>query len=271
MRRARSLTRPISSSSVGGPLSARVGCTWRRGADQQGGASPAVPAGYIRFRDQLAEIGGALTFRVPALTEDAQPIRLQIRSGCLGDAAMSGRHATGGVVASSNPQLCGNRSGWWGFAGVTNADGALRERAGSGLEAECEALPPAAASGEKLLPSTARATSAHALRTAWVLHALGPTSFHARESEAALRRTYVACFDLADSLGLGSLALPALACGVAGFPATAGARAAFDAVERHAAAAAGAAGGTLARVEFVLLDRRVYCEFADEAWSRWQR
>ena len=270
MRRARSLTRPISSSSVGGPLSARVGCTWRRGADQQGGASPAVPAGYIRFRDQLAEIGGALTFRVPALTEDA-PIRLQIRSGCLGDAAMSGRHATGGVVASSNPQLCGNRSGWWGFAGVTNADGALRERAGSGLEAECEALPPAAASGEKLLPSTVRATSAHALRTAWVLHALGPTSFHARESEAALRRTYAACFDLADSLGLGSLALPALACGVAGFPATAGARAAFDAVERRAAAAAGAAGGTLARVEFVLLDRRVYCEFADEAWSRWQR
>ena len=70
------------------------GRTWRRGADQQGGASPAVPAGYIRFRDQLAEIGGALTFRVPALTEDA-PIRLQIRSGCLGDAAMSGRHAVG--------------------------------------------------------------------------------------------------------------------------------------------------------------------------------
>ena len=215
----------------------------------------------------MAEAGAALTFRVAA------PLKLQVRFGCLGDAAMSGRHAAGGVVTPSNPQLCGNKSGWWGFTGVANADGALRERAGAGLEAECDALPAAAAGGVKLLPSTVRATGAHGLRATAVLHALGPSSFHARESEAALGRTYDACLRLADELHLPSLALPALCCGVAGFPAAVGARAALDAVDRHcaAAAAAGVGGGTLARLEFVLLERRVFNAFADAAHERWGR
>ena len=247
--RARSLSTRISH---------RVGCDWR--ASTAATSSP-PPLGFVRFREQMAAAGAPLTFRMPDAT-------LRIRSGCLVEAAMSGRFADGGIVTASNAQMVGNRSVWWGFIGRENVDGALRAAAGPGLADECDALPAATPGGEKLLPSTARATGPHDLAAAAVLHALAPLSFYIgggrASAEAALRKTFESCFALADELELPSLALPALGCGVAGIPGAICARAAFGALE--------AAPLTSVRaIEFVLRDDRCYAAFADAAHERWGR
>ena len=222
----------------------------------------------------MAQAGQALSFR----PSRESALRLLVRYGCIGAAATSGRFEAGGVVTPSNALTCGNRSDWWGFAGVANVDGALRERAGPGLAHECDMLRPLTEGGEKLLPHAARATGAHELRAAAVIHALAPTSYYSRDSEASLRQTYERALRLADELALPSLALPALACGVAGFPPTTGARAALDAVEVHAARRqllleepAAAASPPPQTLEFVLRDEKVYAAFADAAHARWGR
>ena len=256
-----------SARNTGGPLSTRVGCTWRDSQEDE--AAVAAPIGFVRYRETMAQAGQALSFRPSC----GKALRVSVRYGCIGAAAMSGRFEQGGVVTASNALMCGNRSDWWGFVGVTNVDGALRERAGPGLAHECDALRPLAEGGEKLLPHTARATGAHGLRAAAVIHALAPTSHYSRDSEGALRRTYEHTLHLADDLALRSLALPALACGVASFPAATGARAALDAVEQHAARRQlllePSAAEPPQTLEFVLQDERVYAAFADAAHARW--
>ena len=195
---------------------------------------------------------------------------------------MSRRHQ--GVVTSSNALMCGNKGDNWGFVGQKNADGMLRQLAGPGLKYECDAVAPLAPGGlEKLAPNSAIATGAHGLNVRHIIHARAPTSAWPRESaEAALRRTYGRCLQLAAELEIASLALPALGCGVVGFPAAVGARAALDAiddaakiglwsVEEGAASMAAncAARPSSRRIEFVLLDERVYAAFADAAHARW--
>ena len=95
--RARSLSTRISH---------RVGCDWR--ASTATTSSP-PPLGFVRFREQMAAAGAPLTFRIP-------PATLRIRSGCLVEAATSGRFANSGIVTASNAQMVGNRSVWWGLS-----------------------------------------------------------------------------------------------------------------------------------------------------------
>jgi len=202
---------------------------------------------------------------------------------------MSGRYA--GIVTPSNAFLCGNKSSWWGFVGQENVDGLLRDLAGPSLADECDALPILTAGAmEKLLPSAVHATGAHGLNARHILHAHAPTSAYPRKpAELALRRTYLRCLQCAHDLEIESLALPALGCGVAGFPAARGARAAYDAIEDAASlglwsvaegeiadgpsvdAAATTTSARPPRIEFVLLDERVYAAFADAAHCRWGR
>lgn len=272
--------RPSRNPQQIAPLHLRVGCTWRD-ADAQ--ASPAdsvaqAPAGFVQYRKQMMQAGAPITFRPPLLN-----VKVAVRFGCIGAAAMSGRYAA--VVTPSNAKLCGNKSSWWGFIGQKNVDGTLRSLAGPKLEETCEAIPPAVPGGlEKLRPSTVRATSAHELNARHLIHALAPISAYPRQpAELALRRTYARCFELAADLEADAVALPALGCGVAGFPAAIGARAAVGAIDDAAsvglwcAEAADDGGGadpggappTL--LEFVLLDERVYAAFADAAHARWGR
>lgn len=254
------------------PLHDRVGCTWRDSAvsESHHGGEPAVPHGFVRYRQQMARAGAPLSFRVAA---DYSPLKLCVRFGCLGAVAMSGKFAAGGIVTSSNPLICGNKSGWWGFSGRKNVDGIVREYAGPELARECDALSPVGPDGQRLLPCTVRATGAHSLKARKVLHAAGPTSpFPRAEGERTLRQTYGRCFTLARDLSLSSLALPAIGCGVAGFPAVVGARAALDAIEEWRLSPKGesaSAASDLVLLEFVLADERVYAAFADLAHARY--
>ena len=118
-----------------------------------------------------------------------------------------------------------------------------------------------------LYARTHMVAGAHALRAERLFHALGPSSLFRPGAESTLGQTYDHTFRLAKDLAVPCLALPALCCGVAGFPASVGARAALDAVGR--ATEDDALEGALSMVEFVLLDERVYAAFADGAHARW--
>ena len=308
-------------------LGFRVGCTWRDPVlAPQREVLDRAPPGFITYRRQMAQAGAALSFRVPLLADEDHPqrqrrqsssgVRVLVRMGCIGTAATSGRYAAGALVTSSNPQMCGNRSEWWGFTGRRNVDGLLRELAGRSLAEECEAL--GAASGGvdadeqvKLLPRTARVTGAHALSAECLIHALAPSSYGAASAEHALRRTYGACFEAAGRRSLARVAVPALGCGVSGFPPHVSARAAFDALQQqltmrhareegaprsqhlreegaprsqhlreegapvaHGEDARGDAHGErdiLREVEFWLNEEHTYAAFADAAYLRWGR
>lgn len=288
MLRLPSWKRHTSIRTRSSVLDPRVGCNWRAAELRCASPHAEAPLGFVRYRQQMAARGAAVSFRLPSMSESGAScsLKLLVRMGCIGAAATSGRFAVGGIVTPSNAQMCGNKSGWWGFTSngvpIRNADGAIRDAAGPGLAAECAAIATVGSEDERLQPGAARATGAHALSAACVIHALPPTSHRSPGSEAALRRTYLRVFELAEQRDLPCLALPALSCGIAGFPPAVGARAALDAVGAYSARArdddAAETDGdhtravhALSVLEFVLLDERVYAAFADAAHARWGR
>ena len=85
-----------SAHNAGGPLSTRVGCTFRDAQEDE--AAVAAPIGFVRYRETMAQAGQALSFR----PSRGKALRVSVRYGCIGAAAMSGRFEQGGVV-TANP------------------------------------------------------------------------------------------------------------------------------------------------------------------------
>jgi O-acetyl-ADP-ribose deacetylase (regulator of RNase III) len=95
----------------------------------------------------------------------------------------------------------------WMGAGVA---GALKRAGGDEIEREAVALGPVEV-------GTAVATGAGSLPANYVIHG-AVMGQDLRTSADLVRRTTKSCLELADELGLGSLALPAFGTGVGGFP-----------------------------------------------------
>jgi len=95
----------------------------------------------------------------------------------------------------------------WMGAGVA---GALKRAGGDEIEREAVALGPVEV-------GTAVATGAGSLPAKYVIHG-AVMGQDLRTSADLVRRTTKSCLELADELGLGSLALPAFGTGVGGFP-----------------------------------------------------
>jgi O-acetyl-ADP-ribose deacetylase (regulator of RNase III) len=142
------------------------------------------------------------------------------------------------IVIAANSSLLGG-------GGV---DGAIHRAAGPELLAACQAL------REKDLPhglavGAAVATPGFRLPARWVIHTVGPNR-HAGQTNTAL---LVSCFSeslrVADSLGAGSIAFPAVGGGVYGWHGRDVAQAAYDAVSGFGASHP---AGSLELVEFVL-------------------
>ena len=89
--------------------------------------------------------------------------------------------------------------------------GALHRAAGPGLEEECWPLAP-------ISPGETVVTGAHSLPNRYVIHALGPVYGSDRPEEDLLARCYSGSLDLAEELGLESIAFPALSTGAFGYP-----------------------------------------------------
>ena len=149
-----------------------------------------------------------------------------------------------GIVNAASAELRGGEG----------VDGAIHAAAGPGLVAELRALYPHGGRTGGVYP-----TRAHDLPAAWILHAVGPIWRGGGEGEAeALAACYRDGIRLATELGLGSLAFPAISCGVYGYPHHDAARVAIRALAEALPA------GTLADVRIVLFSDELLKVFSGE-------
>ncbi|HCV95239.1 O-acetyl-ADP-ribose deacetylase [compost metagenome] len=116
--------------------------------------------------------------------------------------------AVDAIVNAANESLLGG-------GGV---DGAIHRAAGPRLLAECQALPQIRP-GMRCPTGEVRATAGYDLPARHVIHTVGPVwqDGH-RDEPALLANCYWKSLQLAEKLGLHSIAFPAISCGVFGYP-----------------------------------------------------
>lgn len=129
--------------------------------------------------------------------------------------------------------------------------GAIREKGGPTIQAECEAHGPVEVGGAAL-------TGAGSLEARWVIHAAG-MRIGGQVSEESLRSTLRATLTLAEDQGCRSLALPAIGAGVGGLSLQTCAEISLAEVRAHIEARADAS--SLEEVRFVLLGEPAYRVF----------
>lgn len=117
-----------------------------------------------------------------------------------------------GVVNAANAAL----------AGGGGLDGAMHRAAGPALMDACRAFPlVSSASGRPVRcpPGEARLTPGFRLPARFVIHAVGPIYASDPDPAGTLAAAYRASLRLCEAHGLRTVGLPALSCGVYGYPA----------------------------------------------------
>lgn len=102
------------------------------------------------------------------------------------------------------------------LAGGGGLDGAIHRAAGPELMSACRALP--SERGVRCPVGEARATEAFRLPARWIIHAVGPTYDSGPNTATLLASAFRASLALAERLGARSIGLPALSCGIFGYP-----------------------------------------------------
>ena len=97
-------------------------------------------------------------------------------------------------------------------------DGAIHDRGGSEIFAECRALR-ASELRDGLPTGQAVATTAGRLPARWVIHTVGPVHSRIEDRSALLRACYANALRVADELGASSVAFPLISAGIYGWPA----------------------------------------------------
>ena len=127
------------------------------------------------------------------------------------------RLAVDAIVNAANSTLLGG-------GGV---DGAIHRAAGPGLLAECRAL-------GGCPPGEARLTRGYRLPAAHVIHTVGPVwRGGAADEREVLQQCYRSCLAIAAERGFRTIAFPAIATGIYGFPSEQAAAIAVAAVRGH--------------------------------------
>jgi O-acetyl-ADP-ribose deacetylase (regulator of RNase III) len=130
--------------------------------------------------------------------------------------------------------------------------GAIRRKGGPAIQRECDSIGHCPVGG-------AVVTGGGDLPARWVIHAVGPVWRGGGAGEEALLASAVrSALERAEELGAKSVALPAIATGVFGFPLERAARIATGEARRFAAAARG-----VERVLFCLFEDRALAVFED--------
>ncbi len=115
--------------------------------------------------------------------------------------------------------------------GGGGVDGAIHRAAGPQLLAACRQLPET--EGVRCAFGEARITAAGKLNARFVIHAVGPIYAQSPAPEKTLASAYSCALNLAVKEGCESVALPAISCGVYGYPHEAAARIAIDACSQE--------------------------------------
>lgn len=148
------------------------------------------------------------------------------------------------VVNAANSTLLGG-------GGV---DGAIHRRGGPSILEECRRIR-ATEWPEGLPTGQAVATMAGALPARWVIHTVGPVYAKREDRSGLLASCHIESLRIADELGAGTVAFPAISTGVYGYPVDDAAHVAIEAVR--------AAGTAVQEVRFVLFGSDAYAAFAD--------
>ncbi|MES2640534.1 MAG: O-acetyl-ADP-ribose deacetylase [Myxococcota bacterium] len=139
------------------------------------------------------------------------------------------------------------------LAGGSGLDGALHRAAGPELSDACREIPKVL--GVRCPAGGARLTPGFRLPARFVLHAVGPAYATDRDPAVTLAAAYRAALRLCESHGLRTVGLPALSCGVYGYPAEEAAPIAVSVCRERR--------WDLDAITFVL--------FSDELVAHWQR
>ncbi|MFF7450356.1 MULTISPECIES: O-acetyl-ADP-ribose deacetylase [unclassified Streptomyces] len=155
------------------------------------------------------------------------------------------RESVDAIVNAANSSLLGG-------GGV---DGAIHRRGGPAILEDCRRLR-ASHYGKGLPTGRAVATTAGDLDARWVIHTVGPVFSPDEDRSELLASCYRESLRVADELGAGTVAFPAISTGVYGWPMRDAARIAVATVR--------AAKTDVEEVRFVLFDERSYDTFASE-------
>ena len=148
------------------------------------------------------------------------------------------KQETDAIVNAANSTLLGG-------GGV---DGAIHRKGGPSILAACQALrderyPDGLPTGEAV------ATTAGDLPATWVIHTVGPVYSRSEDRSALLAACHTASLRVADEVGAGSVAFPAISTGAFGYPPHSAGPTAVEAVRK--------ADTKVALVRFVIFDQTV--------------
>ena len=146
------------------------------------------------------------------------------------------------VVNAANSTLLGG-------GGV---DGAIHHRGGPSILEECKRIR-ATVWPDGLPTGQAVATTGGGLPARWVIHTVGPVYAHDEDPSALLASCHVESLRVADELGAGTVAFPAISTGVYGYPLNEAAPVAIEAVRTAETA--------VQEVRFVLFGRDAFVAF----------
>jgi O-acetyl-ADP-ribose deacetylase len=147
------------------------------------------------------------------------------------------------IVNAANPLMLGG-------GGV---DGAIHRAAGPRLREACRQVPQDE-DGARCPTGEARITPGFDLPARFVIHTVGPVYDEHPDPRGALARSLRSSLALAEAHGLKTIAVPAISCGVYGFP--------LDDAARILVGNARAHRGGVEEVRFVLFDDRAYQVFS---------
>lgn len=185
-------------------------------------------------------------------------MRVRLLKGCI-----AARSSSAAVVTSANPYLLGEaNANYWQFAGRSSADGAVRRAAGKAVLDELAVLP-----GLPLGPGEALTSGGGELSDVLV-HVCAPDRLYGGTSPDGspvelLAGCFLGALRAAEAANARSIAMPAIGCGVRGWPASLSAKTAFASLIEHAADPL----RKLTVCEFVLHDADVFRAWAGVARS----
>ena len=136
--------------------------------------------------------------------------------------------------------------------GGGGVDGAIHRRGGPSILEECRKIRETEWP-EGLPTGRAVATSGGALRARWVIHTVGPVYASDEDPPALLASCHTESLRVADDLGAGTVAFPAISTGVYGYPLDEAAHVAIETVQK--------AGTAVQEVRFVLFGGDAYMAF----------